>query len=30
VTSTIGAWIGLLLMIAVRRTHERRAVASYK
>jgi VanZ family protein len=30
VTSTIGAWIGLLLIVAARRAHERRAVASYK
>jgi len=29
-TSTIGAWIGLLLIVAVRRAHERRIVASYK
>ena len=28
VTSTIGTWIGLLLVVAVRRAHERRAVAS--
>jgi hypothetical protein len=27
---TIGAWIGLLIMVVVRRAHERKFIASYK
>lgn len=29
-SSTIGVWIALLVVVAVRRVHERRIVASYK
>jgi len=29
-TSTIGAWIGLLVVVAIRRAHHRRIVPSYK
>jgi VanZ family protein len=29
-TSTIGAWIGLLVIVVVRRAHERKYVVSYK
>ena len=29
-TSTIGAWIGLLVIVVVRRAHERKFVVSYK
>jgi hypothetical protein len=27
---TIGAWIGLLILVVVRRAHERKFIASYK
>ena len=29
-TSTIGAWIGLLIIVVVRRAHERKIIVSYK
>jgi VanZ family protein len=29
-TSTIGAWIGLLIIVVVRRAHERNFIVSYK
>jgi VanZ family protein len=29
-TSTMGAWIGLLVIVVVRRAHERKFVVSYK
>ncbi len=29
-SATVGAWIGLLVMIVIRRAHERKFVVSYK